>query len=81
MIGCGDRGRTAHMQGICKHLTATNFEIVALAPDNRTVTRRAFDLNRWEDYSFLEANLLGSVETGFVKHQAALVSVSNPLAP
>ena len=31
MIGCGDRGRTAHMQGIYKHLTATNFEIVALA--------------------------------------------------
>ena len=49
-------------------------EFLALAPDNRTVTRRAFDLNRWEDYSFLEANLLGSVETGFVKHQAALVT-------
>jgi len=31
MIGCGDRGRTAHMQGIYKHLAATNFEIVALA--------------------------------------------------
>ena len=31
IIGCGDRGRTAHMQGIYKHLKETNFEIVALA--------------------------------------------------
>jgi predicted dehydrogenase len=31
MIGCGDRGRNAHMKGIYKHVQATNFEIVALA--------------------------------------------------
>jgi predicted dehydrogenase len=31
MIGCGNRGRTAHMTGINKHRAATNFEIVALA--------------------------------------------------
>lgn len=30
-IGCGNRGRTAHMEGIHKHLAAANFEIVALA--------------------------------------------------
>jgi predicted dehydrogenase len=29
-IGCGDRGRTAHMATIHKHVAATNFEIVAL---------------------------------------------------
>lgn len=31
LIGCGNRGRTAHMPGIYKHLAATNFEIVGLA--------------------------------------------------
>ncbi len=31
MIGCGDRGRNAHMKGIYKHVKETNFEIVALA--------------------------------------------------
>lgn len=30
-IGCGNRGRTAHMTGIYKHVKETNFEIVALA--------------------------------------------------
>ena len=30
-IGCGNRGRTAHMEGIYKHVASTNFEIVALA--------------------------------------------------
>ncbi|MSU48129.1 MAG: Gfo/Idh/MocA family oxidoreductase [Opitutus sp.] len=30
-IGCGSRGRTAHMEGIYKHVDATNFEIVAVA--------------------------------------------------
>ena len=31
IIGCGNRGRTAHMPGIDKHLAETNFEIVGLA--------------------------------------------------
>ena len=31
IIGCGERGRTAHMAGIHAHLATTNFEIVALA--------------------------------------------------
>lgn len=31
VIGCGDRGRNAHMKGLHQHLEATNFEIVALA--------------------------------------------------
>ena len=31
IIGCGERGRTAHMQGIHNHVAATNIEIVALA--------------------------------------------------
>ncbi len=30
-LGCGNRGRTAHMEGIHKHVDATNFEIVAVA--------------------------------------------------
>jgi predicted dehydrogenase len=29
-LGCGERGRTAHMQGIHKHVAAANFEIVGL---------------------------------------------------
>jgi len=31
VIGCGGRGRNAHMKGLYKHLEATNFEVVALA--------------------------------------------------
>ncbi len=31
VIGCGSRGRNAHMKGLYKHLAATNFEVVALA--------------------------------------------------
>lgn len=31
IIGCGLRGRNAHMEGIWKHVKETNFEIVALA--------------------------------------------------
>ena len=34
IIGCGERGRTAHMEGIYKHLAATNFEIVAVCDAN-----------------------------------------------
>ena len=30
MIGCGDRGRNAHMKGVYKHVKETNFEIVAI---------------------------------------------------
>ncbi len=30
-IGCGNRGRTAHMTGIYKHVKETNFEIIAVA--------------------------------------------------
>ena len=29
-VGCGSRGRTAHMEGIHKHVKETNFEIVAV---------------------------------------------------
>ena len=29
-VGCGNRGRTAHMEGIHKHVNETNFEIVAV---------------------------------------------------
>lgn len=49
-------------------------EYLGTAADNRTITRRAFDLNRHEDYSFVEANLLGKYETGVVKHQLVLVA-------
>ncbi|HRE82418.1 MAG TPA: Gfo/Idh/MocA family oxidoreductase [Opitutaceae bacterium] len=30
IIGCGERGRNAHMEGIYKHVGSTNFEIVGL---------------------------------------------------
>lgn len=40
-IGCGDRGRTAHMAGIHKHVKETNFEIVALADPWRQMREKA----------------------------------------
>src|SRR5882757_6304082 len=40
-IGCGDRGRTAHMPGIYKHVKETNFEIVALADPWRQSREKA----------------------------------------
>ena len=47
-------------------------EFLSLGADNRTVARRAFNLNRWEDYTFYEGDLLGNVTTGPIKHQLAL---------
>ena len=41
IIGCGNRGRTAHMPGIHQHLAATNFEIVALADPWRVARAEA----------------------------------------
>ena len=46
IIGCGDRGRNAHMKGIYKHLQATNFEIVALADPWRVAREQANGLVR-----------------------------------
>jgi predicted dehydrogenase len=47
-IGCGDRGRTAHMEGIHKHLEATNFEIVALAdPWSKAREEANGMVNKW----------------------------------
>lgn len=36
IIGCGDRGRNAHMEGVYKHVEAANFEIVALSDPWKT---------------------------------------------
>jgi len=41
MIGCGDRGRNAHMKGIYKHVQEANFEIVALADPWRVARETA----------------------------------------
>lgn len=41
IIGCGDRGRNAHMKGLYKHVKETNFEIVALADPWRLSRERA----------------------------------------
>ena len=41
MIGCGDRGRNAHMKGVYKHVKETNFEIVALADPWRVAREQA----------------------------------------
>lgn len=49
-------------------------EFLSLAADNRTVNRRAFWLNRWEDYSYLEANLFGRYQTGKVEHSFILAA-------
>jgi iron complex outermembrane receptor protein len=47
-------------------------EFLSLAADNRTVNRRAFDLNRHEEYSFIEGDLLANFKTGPVSHQLVL---------
>jgi predicted dehydrogenase len=41
VIGCGDRGRNAHMKGLYKHLQAANFEIVAVADPWRVAREQA----------------------------------------
>ena len=41
IIGCGSRGRDAHMTGIYKHVQSTNFEIVALADPWRIAREQA----------------------------------------
>lgn len=41
IIGCGERGRTAHMEGIYKHVAAANFEIVALCDPWRVAREQA----------------------------------------
>ena len=41
IIGCGGRGREAHMKGIYNHVKATNFEIVALADPWRVAREQA----------------------------------------
>src|SRR5688500_2648988 len=43
-IGCGSRGRTAHMEGIYKHLAATNFEVVAVCDPWRIAREQANEL-------------------------------------
>jgi hypothetical protein len=37
IIGCGDRGRNAHMEGVYQHAKAINLEIVAVADPWRTI--------------------------------------------
>lgn len=41
IIGCGERGRNAHMEGIYKHVEATNFEIVAVCDPWRVAREQA----------------------------------------
>ena len=41
IIGCGDRGRNAHMEGVYKHVQAMNLEIVALADPWRVAREQA----------------------------------------
>jgi predicted dehydrogenase len=41
VIGCGDRGRNAHMKGLYAHLQAMNFEIVAVADPWRIAREQA----------------------------------------
>ena len=49
-------------------------EFLSLAANNRTVNRRAFWLNRWEDYTFIEANLFGRYEVGNIEHSFILAA-------
>ncbi len=46
----------------------TQVEFLSLQADNRTVDRRAFWLNRWEDYTYTEANLFGRYQVGKIEH-------------
>lgn len=46
----------------------TQIEVVSLAADNRTLNRRGFRLNRWEDHLIGEIDVLGKFETGPLKH-------------
>ena len=41
IIGCGDRGRNAHMKGLYAHLQAMNFEIVAVCDPWRLAREQA----------------------------------------
>ena len=41
IIGCGDRGRNAHMEGIYQHAKAINLEIVAVADPWRVAREQA----------------------------------------
>jgi len=41
IIGCGERGRTAHMEDIYKHVKSTNFEIVGLCDPWRVAREKA----------------------------------------
>lgn len=63
IIGCGDRGRTAHMKGIHAHLAATNFEIVALC-DPWRVAR--------EDANAMVKEWFGRDAQTFVSHRDLL---------
>ena len=76
-----ERARLTVEHKIDDHLTArvagqqtyinnpiTQVEFLALQADNRTVDRRAFWLNRWEDYTYTEANLFGRYQAGKVEH-------------
>jgi len=48
IIGCGDRGCNAHMEGIYKHLAATNFEIVAVCDPWRIAREQANEkVRKW----------------------------------
>jgi iron complex outermembrane receptor protein len=76
-----ERARITVEHKINEHLTArvaaqqtyinnpiTQVEFLALQADNRTVDRRAFWLNRWEDYTYTEANLFGRYQVGKIEH-------------
>jgi len=41
IIGCGDRGRNAHMKGLYAHVKETNFEIVAVSDPWRVAREQA----------------------------------------
>jgi len=49
-------------------------EFVSLAADNRTVNRRGFWLNRWNDNYYTEANLFGRVQRGNIEHSFLLAA-------
>lgn len=48
IIGCGDRGCNAHMEGIYQHVAATNFEIVAVCDPWRIAREQANEkVKKW----------------------------------
>lgn len=75
-IGCGSRGRTAHMEGIHAHVGSTNFEIVAVADTWRLAREEANGMVKgWFDR---EAKMFSSYEDVLAMKDVDAVMIATP---